>query len=73
MPAGESRLTWTQTVPKPLDVYVANCGPHDFEIHAEHGLPAADVADPPRGFALRSWENDGYGLEDAKERAASHP
>ena len=68
----EARLTWIQTAHGMLDVYVAECGPYDFEIRTT----------PDRGFLLRMWqirpedspllfwEMDGYTLAEAQDRAA---
>jgi hypothetical protein len=54
-----------------LDVYVSECGAYDFEIRSTRS----------DGYLLRMyrvrsenspplvWERDGYGLEDAVERA----
>ena len=71
MQTTETRLTWSQTAHGMLDVYLAECGPYDFEIrstrHTGYLL---------RMYRVRSehsprlvWERDDYGLEDAMERA----
>jgi hypothetical protein len=71
MQTTETRLTWVQTAHGMLDLYVAECGPYDFEIRST----------PRRGYLLRMWqirsedsplpwwETDGYSLQEAKERA----
>jgi hypothetical protein len=67
----EPCLTWTQTAHGMLDVYVAECGPYDFEIRSMRNTGYL-----LRMYRVRSehspllvWERDGYGLEDAMERA----
>jgi hypothetical protein len=71
MPAPETRLTWIQTAPAPLDVYVAACGPYDFEICAtpDMGYRLRMWQIRPEDSPLLFWENDGYSLDEAKERA----
>jgi hypothetical protein len=67
----DTRLTWIQTVHGMLDVYVAECGPYDFEIRTtpNMGYLLRMWEIRPEDSPLLFWERDGYGLEDAKERA----
>lgn len=36
MQTTEPRLTWSQAAYSMLDVYVAECGPYDFEVRSTH-------------------------------------
>lgn len=71
MAAPETRLTWTQIAPEPLDVYVAECGPYDFEIRAtrDRGYLVQMWQIRPEDSPILFWENDGYSLDEAKARA----
>jgi hypothetical protein len=70
MPTAE-RLNWIKAAPEPADVYFASLGLFDFEIRATAGMKyqlrmwLIRLEDSP----LLWWENDFYGLEEAKARA----
>jgi hypothetical protein len=67
----ETRLTWIQTSHGMLDVYAAECGPYDFEIRSTRntGYLLRMYRVRSENSPLLVWERDGYGLEDAVERA----
>jgi hypothetical protein len=71
MSATEPRLVCSQTAPEPGDVYVAECGKYEFELRATadmgYRLPMREIR--PEDSPLLFWENDGYSLDEAKERA----
>ena len=71
MQTTETRLTWSQTAHGMLDVYVAECGPYDFEIRSTRnaGYRLRMYRVRSENSPLLVWERDGYGLEDAMERA----
>jgi hypothetical protein len=67
----ETRLSWTQTAHGMLDVYVAECGPYDFEICTtpNMGYQLRMWQLQPGDSPLRLWERDGYSLQEAQARA----
>lgn len=72
MPSTERRLVWIQHAPKPGDMYAAECGSCTFEIcrmpdNTGYVLQMRQIR--PEDWPLMIWEMDGYGLEEAKERA----
>jgi hypothetical protein len=71
MPTTETRLTWTQTAHGMLDVYVADCGPYDFEIRTtpNMGYQLRMWQIRPEDLPLSFWEMGGYSLEEAQARA----
>jgi hypothetical protein len=71
MQTTETRLTWTQTAHGMLDVYVAECGPYDFEIRTtlDHGYLLRMWQIRPEDSPLLFWEQDGYSLAEAQARA----
>ena len=72
MPTPKTRLVWIQIAPEPGDVYVAECGPYDFEIRAtsHRGYLLRMWQIRPEDSPLLFWEKDGYSLEEAEGRAA---
>jgi hypothetical protein len=67
----KTRLTWIPAAHGMLDFYVAECGPYDFEIRSTQNTGYL-----LRMYRVRSehsprlvWARNGYGLEDAMERA----
>jgi hypothetical protein len=71
MPTPKTRLVWIQTAPEPGEVYVAECGPYDFEIRITRnmGYLVRMWQIRPEDSPLLVWEKDGYSLEEAKGRA----
>ena len=66
-----TRLTWIQAAHGMLDVYVAECGPYDFEIRSTRrtGYLLRMYRVRSENSPLLVWERDDYGLEDTMERA----
>jgi hypothetical protein len=54
-----------------LEAYVAECGPYDFEIRStrNNGYLLRMYRVRSEDSPLLVWERDGFGLEDAVERA----
>jgi hypothetical protein len=71
MASTETGLTWTQTAHGMLDVYVAECGPYDFEIRTtpNMGYLLRMWQIRPEDSPLLFWERDGYSLAEAQVRA----
>jgi hypothetical protein len=71
MPTTQTRLTWIQTAPEPVDVYFAECGTFDFEIRAtpDMGYLLRMYQIRPEDSPILFWAMDGYRLDEAKARA----
>lgn len=72
MPSTETRLTWTPTAPDEVEVHTGECGSFAFEIctsAATNGYLLRMWRIRPEDSAILFWENDGYSLEEAKDRA----
>jgi hypothetical protein len=65
------RLSWTQTAHGMPDVYLAECGPYDFEIRSTQntGYLLRMYRVRPEHTPRLVWGRDDYGLEGAMERA----
>jgi hypothetical protein len=65
------RLTWRQDAPEPADVYMAECGRYGFELRntPNKGYLLRMWEIRPEDSPLLFWENDGYSLDEAKDRA----
>ena len=74
MPTTETRLIWIQTARELGDVgdiYTAECGPYGFEVSRtpDRGYRLQGWKVRPQDWPLLVWENDDFGLEEAKARA----